>query len=232
MQPHQIITLYSTKPLEYVVAVLYMALFAGFWRYVNGAPWSFAGAGAIAGQLADLFRIPDHVFFHPGHAWARASSDGVITVGLDDFAQHLVGPVTAVSLPEVGSTVTAGSHAWTVGAGSKSVDMLAPVTGTVLAVNRALGTTPGLVNKDPYGDGWLAKLQVASPPLALRSLRCGRAARAWMDQIVSTITEDLSPGLGAICQDGGTPVEGLAHALDPEHWDDVARRFLLSSSRP
>jgi glycine cleavage system H protein len=229
MQPHEIITLYTTKPLEYIVAILYLALFVGFWRFVNGeASPSFERARALTGQLAGFFRVPAHLFFHPGHAWARPEGDGVLTIGVDDFAQQLVGPIESISLPQIGTAVNAGAPAWSITADAKTVDMLAPVTGAIVAVNDSLAATPGLVNEDPYGNGWVARVRVTPAAQPARSLMWGRAARAWMERVTSELTAAFTPELGQLSQDGGVPMDGFARGIDSEHWDEVARRFLLS----
>ena len=144
--------LYMVKATEYLLCLIFLALFVVFWRFVNvdaeGAP---AVAPAWAGQLADWFRVPQELFFHPGHAWARPDASGVLTIGVDDFAQHLVGPLAAIDLPQPGAELRRGEKGWTLRADSKGVDMLSPVTGTVVAVNGDVARQADLVNDDPYG---------------------------------------------------------------------------------
>jgi glycine cleavage system H protein len=220
---------YLVSALEYLVALASLGCFVAFWTFVNGeGALSLERVREWSGQLAGLFRVPDRTWFHPGHAWARPDASGVVTIGLDDFAQQLIGSISTVHLPPVGASLTAGSPAWSIGDGSRSVEMLAPVTGTVVAVNDALAAQPSLANDDPYGGGWLARVRVSRAPQALRELMSGRAARAWMDRVSAELMTAHTAELGVVCQDGGMPVQGLARAIDEEHWDDVARRFLLS----
>ncbi len=226
MAPHDP---YIAKALEYLVSVMFLGCFVVFWRFVNSeGALSFERARAWSGQLSDFFRVPADLFFHPGHAWARSEGGGVMTLGLDDFAQQLVGPISAINLPAVGTSLSAGSRAWSIEADAKRVDMLAPVSGTVIAVNDALNGQPGLVNDDPYGGGWLAKVRVPPSSKVRRALMSGRAARAWMDRVASDLTAAFTPELGQLSQDGGVPIHGFARGISQEHWDDVARKFLLS----
>jgi glycine cleavage system H protein len=226
MPPHDP---YVAKALEYLLGVVFLLSFVGFWQFVNGeGAVALERVRAWAGQLSELFRLPADVFFHPGHAWARSEGDGVITLGLDDFAQQLVGPISGIALPAVGTALQAGARAWSIEADAKRVDMLSPVTGTIIAVNSAVAREPGLVNDDPYGGGWLAKVRVPRSSTALRALMSGQAARAWMDRVASDLTAAFTPELGLVSQDGGVPIHGFARAISEEHWDDVARRFLLS----
>ena len=226
MSPHDP---YMAKALEYLVGLVFLACFAAFWQFVNGeGAVSFERARAWSGQLSEFFRVPADVFFHPGHAWARLDGHGVMTLGLDDFAQQLVGPIDAVALPAVGTALNAGSRAWSVEADAKRVDVLAPVTGTVIAVNDVLARQPGLVNDDPYGRGWLAKVRVPRASKTARALMSGRAALAWMDRVSADLTAAFTPELGQLSQDGGVPIHGFARGISQDHWDDVARRFLGS----
>lgn len=226
MFPHD---LYMVKATEYLLCLTFLALFVVFWRFVNveteGAP---GRAPAWAGQLADWFRVPQELFFHPGHAWARPDASGLLTIGVDDFAQHLVGPLAAIDLPQPGAELRRGEKGWTLRAGSQGVDMLSPVTGTVVAVNSDVARQADLVNDDPYGRGWLMQVKAPAARHALGDLISGAAARRWIAEVSNELSAAMGPELGAVMQDGGVPVHGIARSLDEAHWVDVARTFLRS----
>jgi glycine cleavage system H protein len=233
MVSHDLTTMYGAKAVEYLIAASYLLLFIPFWRFVNGGP-AAARERAVAtvpgrpGLLSDWFTLPDQLFFHPGHAWARVEGPDTVTVGIDDFAGKLVGRVAAVSLPRVGTSLTQGDKGWSLVSNAKSIDMLSPVDGTVIAVNDRVASSPDALNQSPYERGWLMK--VKSPRLAtnLLHLLSGSVARAWMNGVAESLRRQFGPaqGLGLVYEDGGVPVDGIAHGLDPEHWDAVARRFL------
>jgi len=233
MIPHDILTLYSAKMLEYGIAVLFLFLFIPFWRYVQGP--SAVPAPATARKRAHLpsaaewFLTPADRLFHRGHAWLQRADDGLVTVGLDDFAAKLVGPLSRVSLPGVGSAVGQGEQAWRLLAtDGRSVDMLSPVDGTVVDVNPALASSPGLAERDPYGEGWLMKVRPSRLRANQINLMAGRAVHRWMQDTVAGLRGSFAPSLGALAQDGGVPVSGMARAIDPDGWDRLAARFLLT----
>lgn len=215
---------YMVKAIEYLVGVGFLALFVVFWRFVNVEPVA-APVRAWVSQFADWFQVPEGVMFHRGHGWARPEAAGVMTVGLDDFAQQLVGPLAAVDLPQPGASLKAGQRGWSLRVGGKSVDMLSPVSGKVLAVNADVAENAELANEDPYGRGWLMKVEVPRE-WRLKHLLSGTAARKWMAKVSEELTASMTPGLGALAQDGGLPVHGIARGMDEEHWDEIARRFL------
>jgi glycine cleavage system H lipoate-binding protein len=232
MNPHDFMTLHAAKTVEYLIAVSYLLLFIPFWRFVNRAPAQPAVAHARVAQKAsdvtDLFAVPGGRFFHPGHAWLRVDGPDLVTVGFDDFAGKLVGAASALLLPPVGQTVAQGSPAWSLVADGRQVDMLSPVDGTVVAVNEHARRQPGLAHDQPYDAGWLLTVQSARLAANLKQLLSGQAARRWMDGLTERLQLEFTPAFGHVAQDGGMVVDGLARAIDPEAWDDVARRFFLT----
>lgn len=102
---------------------------------------------------------PNNLRYASTHEWA-ALDDDVATVGISDFAQESLGDVVFVELPEVGQLVRAGEEAAVVESVKAAADVYSPVTGTVLAVNEALGEAPELVNEAPYGDGWFFRVRI------------------------------------------------------------------------
>lgn len=92
------------------------------------------------------------------HTWARREPDGTIVIGITDVAQHLAKSIISATPKEAGKTVKKGKSAGTVESGKWVGPVTAPVNGTILAVNPALKTRPGLLNTDPYGEGWFSKI--------------------------------------------------------------------------
>jgi glycine cleavage system H protein len=106
---------------------------------------------------------PEDLKYSSEHEWVRSpgESEGSVRIGITHYAQDALGDIVYVSLPEVGTEVTAGD---TVGEleSTKSVsDVYAPVAGKVVARNEALDGSPELVNADPYGEGWLFEVVTA-----------------------------------------------------------------------
>ncbi len=127
MHESELLSPYATKAVEYGLAILYLALFVPFWRYLNGP--ARVRVPSTAWRFADWFYVPDGVHLHAGHTWARPQADGV-AVGIDDFGHDLVGPLDGVELPAVGLRVKQGQPAFSIRAGGTSFPVLAPVSGT------------------------------------------------------------------------------------------------------
>ena len=96
------------------------------------------------------------------HEWHRLEGD-TVTIGITQFAADELTDITYVSLPKVGATIDANGRFGEIESVKATSDLYSGVAGTVTAVNSELGTEPGLVNRDPYGAGWMVKLKANDP---------------------------------------------------------------------
>ncbi len=220
---YDLLAVYPAKLQEYCLGIAYLLLFIPFWRYVQGGKRATVAARvAAARRSSGWFHLPAGVHLHPGHTWARVEADGLVTVGLDDLATKLVGPL-AVRVPAVGSMVQQGEAALAVSDGARSVNLAAPVDGTVVAVN-----DPSKTHEDPYGAGWLFRVKAPRLTANLRQLLSGSAALRLLDDASERLARRMNPELGAVLQDGGAPISGIAQSLSGDGWDVLAREFFLS----
>ena len=102
-----------------------------------------------------MSEIPGDLKFLKSHEWARVEDDGMVRVGISDHAQGQIGDLVYVELPEVGSSVKAGTGAAVVESVKAASDIYAPVSGEVVEVNESLNDKPETINEDAYGDGWI-----------------------------------------------------------------------------
>lgn len=107
-----------------------------------------------------MSNLPSNLKYTASHEWIRDEGDGVVTIGITDHAQELLGDLVYVELPDIGRNVDAEEAVAVVESVKAASDVYAPIAGEVVAANEALGDSPELINTDPYGDGWLLKLKV------------------------------------------------------------------------
>jgi glycine cleavage system H protein len=224
--------LFATKGTEYVITIVYLLLMVAALTLVprrgQRAPARAAQPVGAAVGRALWFALADGYHYHQGHSWAAPADGDLVTVGLDDFAAQAVGAPDAVVLPGVGDTLVQGGPGWRVRASDRSLAMLAPVGGEVVAVNPAVLASPQLAGEDPYGAGWLLKVRAPNRQAALKNLFSGDLAGAWMRNTIERLRAVPAGGLGVVMPDGGTPVRGFARALDQSEWDLLAREFFLT----
>jgi glycine cleavage system H protein len=110
--------------------------------------------------------IPSNVSYTKEHEWVSVDTS-ICTMGITDYAQAALGDIVYVQLPQVGENVTAGTVCGEVESTKSVSDIYAPVSGVVVEINAALSDSPETINADPYGQGWLAKIEVIGEPIGL-----------------------------------------------------------------
>ncbi len=110
-----------------------------------------------------MAEIPNDLLFTEEHEWVRKTDDAdVVEIGITDYAQGELGDVVYVELPKVGATFGAHDVFGTIEAVKAVSELFSPLAGEVTAVNDALEREPGVVNSDPYGDGWMLRMRITS----------------------------------------------------------------------
>jgi len=106
---------------------------------------------------------PDELLYHDQHDWARLEGDEHAVMGITWYAQDSLGEVVFYDPPEVGAAIDKDSSYAEVESVKAVSDVIAPLSGEIVAVNDALADTPERINEDPYGDGWLVKVRLTAP---------------------------------------------------------------------
>lgn len=102
---------------------------------------------------------PRELHYTQSHEWVRLESDDTVTVGITDHAQHQLGDLVFVELPDNFLVLEQGDEMAVVESVKTAADVYAPISGKVIEVNPQLQTRPELINEDPYGDGWICRIQ-------------------------------------------------------------------------
>lgn len=103
--------------------------------------------------------IPVELKYTKTHEWVKVNDDGSIVVGITDHAQDLLGDMVFIELPEIETNYAAGDDCAVVESVKAASDIYSPVSGEVIETNESLVDAPEIVNKDPFGDGWIFKMQ-------------------------------------------------------------------------
>jgi glycine cleavage system H protein len=103
--------------------------------------------------------LPGDLLYTNEHEWLRREEDGSVTIGITDHAQGALGDLVYVELPEVGHDVDEGGDMAVVESVKAASDVYAPIGGSIAAVNEGLADDPEKINSDPYGDGWIVRMQ-------------------------------------------------------------------------
>ncbi|RLI10602.1 glycine cleavage system protein GcvH [Candidatus Bathyarchaeota archaeon] len=129
-------------------------------------------------EVSEAYKIPDGLYYTEEHEWVKKLEDGTVLVGVSDYAQKQLHEIVYVELPETGSEVSQMDSIGAVESVKAVSDMFAPVSGTIVEVNEALLDSPELINEDPYGEGWIAKIEPTDLDADLTKLMDAEAYRA------------------------------------------------------
>lgn len=103
--------------------------------------------------------VPDHLEYTQDHVWVDASGD-LAVIGITEYAADQLGELVYVDLPEPGTQIEAGDEVFELESSKAVESLIAPVSGTIRYVNQAVSDDPSVVNGDPYGEGWLLKVEL------------------------------------------------------------------------
>jgi len=173
------------------------------------------------------FGIAEDFYYHEGHTWARPEYGGRVRVGLDDFAQRFFKKPSRIELPNTGQSLSQGKTAFTIRKNGDTAQVLSPIDGLVVRVNEKIAEQSELVNKSPYGEGWLFIVEPASLRKNLKGLYFGENAKAFLkeekERLFNQANKDLS-----LAADGGVSVDDIFSELDGENWSEFVKVFFRS----
>ena len=112
-----------------------------------------------------MSEVPSELKYTKSHEWLRVEEDGLITIGISDHAQELLGDLVFVELPEAGTEFVAGDECCVVESVKAASDVYMPISGEIIEVNEALADEPEIINTSPYDNGWLFKMKPSAQEL-------------------------------------------------------------------
>jgi glycine cleavage system H lipoate-binding protein len=183
------------------------------WRALRSAPRTALAHGA---HLA------------PNHTWLAPWRRGAVAVGLDELAERILPSATSVELPRPGMVIHRGDPVVVIRAGKRAVRVGSPVDGTISAVNRRLGRSPGLVKEEPYGRGWL--FAVAPADERWKELPGGLRGDAWLLAEKRRLSHFLEDELGVAAADGGELLAPAPALLGEKGWERLVTEFLSAAA--
>ncbi|MGD9085953.1 MAG: glycine cleavage system protein H [Desulfobacterales bacterium] len=177
-------------------------------------------------RLASGYRLADGYYYHLGHSWARFEHGGRVRIGFDDFLIKLFGAIQSLTLPPLGEELEQNEVGWTFGRNKHRAGVLAPVTGTVLAVNHKAQEHPEITHEDPYHEGWLFILEPDMPKKNLRGLYFGEESFKWMEMEGQKLLELMGPEYEDLAATGGEPIADVYGNFPDIGWRVLIKKFL------
>lgn len=179
-------------------------------------------------------QAPGGLLYDKSHMWAFMEKDGGVTVGIDDFIQHVTGKITRVLMKKAGDQVKKGEIILSILQSGKMLNLYAPVSGIVVKHNEQLYSNSSLINNSPYNDGWVYKINPNDWFTEAKQLTNADRYKIWLKSEFLWLKDFLALALGnnnpelanVVLQDGGTIREGALADFGPVVWEDFQTKFL------
>lgn len=227
--------IFETKGIEYIVIIAFLILLIPFWVVLNRRPRIAARIRETLGVLtAGILRIPQGLFFSKNHTWAFLERSGNAKIGVDDFLLQVVGNVSVSQMKSPGEKLKKGDILAEIDQNGKRLSILSPISGEVVSANTSLQEAPGMLNNDPYEEGWLYAVKPSDWKGETAACFVADAASKWFKAEVTRFKDFLAtslskhspePSLVAL-QEGGEIRRNVLSELDKDIWDDFENAFL------
>lgn len=189
-------------------------------RRLQAEPAPILRQGYAAG-----FEVPVGIYLHEGHMWARPEYGGRVRVGLDDFAQKLLGGFHSITLPNTGKEIKQGEAAIEVEREGETAQILSPVDGVVTFVNSQVMSDREIINESPYEKGWLFVVEPSKLKKNLKGLFYDEEVVDFINQEGEKLFSMANEGM-RLSADGGTTVDDVFKELKGEGWAKFVKTFL------
>ncbi len=178
--------------------------------------------------------VPNGLYFDKAHTWVFMEKDGNIAIGMDDFLQHITGPITRIEMKNPGEKIKKGDFLFSIIQSGKQLSLFSPVSGTIKKQNEALITNASLINSSPYIEGWVYMIGAANWFQEIQLLNRADKHKKWLstefsrikDFFAATFTPHSLEYTHVVLQDGGALKEGILADFGPEVWEDFQTNFL------
>jgi glycine cleavage system H protein len=227
--------IFDTKGIEYLIIITFLLLIIPFWIIINRQAVIKRQIGKAIGILsAGILRIPLGLFYSKNHTWTHLEKSGIAKVGLDDFLLHITGEVKFSNLKNPGNFINKGELLADIDQDGKLLQIYSPLSGRIMNTNTMLYESPGVINEDPYGKGWIYKIKPSEWIAETDSYYLAEEAIAWSKKELERFKDFMAESVKkyspetsmVILQDGGELFDRPLSELPNEAWQDFQKSFL------
>jgi glycine cleavage system H protein len=184
--------IFDTKGIEYLIIITFLLLIIPFWIIINRQAVIRRQIGKAIGILsAGILRIPLGLFYSKNHTWTHLEKSGIAKVGLDDFLLHITGEVKFSNLKNPGNFINKGELLADIDQDGKLLQIYSPLSGRIMNTNTMLYESPGVINEDPYGKGWIYKIKPSEWIAETDSYYLAEEAIAWSKKDLRILWQNL-----------------------------------------
>jgi glycine cleavage system H protein len=227
--------IFETKGIEYIIIITFLILLIPFWIIVNKKVNVTQKIQLAIGVLkASILNVPQGLFYSKNHIWAFLEKSGKAKIGLDDFLLKIIGNVKVVCLKQPGDIINQGDVVAEVFQNGKQLKIISPISGEIINANPNLAETPGMLQEDPYGSGYIYAIKPSNWKADIQAFHLADEASRWMgdemlrfkDFLAESVSQNSSEPIMVTYQEGGEIRQQVLSELDAYVWDDFQTSFL------
>ncbi len=178
--------------------------------------------------------IPGGLYFDKTHTWAFMDQNGSVKIGIDDFLQHITGPITRIEMKKQGDRIRKGEQLCSIIQKGKQLNIYAPVSGIIKAQNQGLIINSTLLNHAPYSDGWVYQIEPSNWLREIEFLSMADRYKTWLkgeftrlkDFLAFSLQVNTDGLLPVALQDGGVVKDNVLADFGPQVWEDFQMKFM------
>lgn len=233
MDGYSYINIFDTKGIEYLIIIGFLLLLIPFWRALNKPlKVKLAAMSTFQALTANILRIKQGILYNPNHTWAQLEKAGYANVGLNDLLMHIVGPFSIKTYKMSGDRVVKGEQIAQIASADRVLKIKSPITGKIDRVNTLLDYET--LNSDPYGKGWMYKIQTEKWAEEIKSSYQAEEVVLWFknellrlkDFLATTMNKNALEPSFVILQEGGDLADNPLADMPAEIWNDFQQHFL------
>ena len=219
--------LYANGLIDYKICCKnYECVFCEFDRYFSEQHQVHAVVRPLDVLNVRGFRMPQGYYFHMGHTWVRVEEKAEVSIGMDDFALSILGPLDKIEAPLIGKTLQQGQAAITLQRGSDTAMALSPVSGVVSTINLSVKENAANAADDPYASGWVLKIRAADLRRDLKNLLIGNEAIQQLEGEIDRLVREIEMATGAAALSAADARDDIVQQLPSIEWAQLVRLFL------
>ena len=178
--------------------------------------------------------VPGGLYFDRTHTWTFMEKDGTVRIGLDDFLQHITGRISKIKMKQPSDRISKGKAFFSVIQDGKQLEVYAPISGVIREVNDRLIRDATVINRSPYMDGWIYRVEPDNWTGEIRGYLMGEKYRTWLkkeyvrlkDFIMTHLNPEVLENSTVVMQEGGELSDNLLENLGPLYWEVFQTSFL------
>jgi glycine cleavage system H lipoate-binding protein len=232
------------NPLQTVVFIIFLVIVTGIvvaflYRYIKTRK---PAVDSSAIHIIPVFDensviVPKGVYYDKSHTWAFMELNGDVRIGIDDFIQHVTGPINRISMKNPGEMVKKGEKIFTLIQNGKQLTIHSPVSGIIKSQNETLSTNCSKINASPYNEGWVYLIEPTNWIRETQFMIMAERYAEWLKHEFTRLKDFFSVSLRVdkteyahvVLQDGGILHDNILAEFGPEVWEDFQTNFIDSS---